>query len=166
MVIGITLWVALRRCGPFGSSCQQFGRAAQKIADGDLSARVSEDNVRADEVGFLSQSFNRMTERLQSQTGTLLATNHQLDERRAFIEAVLESVSAGVISASITTGAIQLANSTAEKMLLQGNQSIIGKKFRSVSPVLADIGRRAAARRCAARRRSRASYSCSQSIVA
>ncbi len=98
MIIGITLWVALRVADRLVRPVNSLVDAAQQIADGDLSARVSIDEFREDEVGFLSQSFNRMTERLQAQTGVLLATNHQLGERRFFIEAVLESVSAGVIS--------------------------------------------------------------------
>ncbi len=138
LIIGVTLWVALLVADRLVRPVNNLVQAAQKIADGDLSARVSEENVRADEVGFLSQSFNRMTQRLQTQTSTLLTANRQLDERRAFIEAVLESVSAGVISVD-HDGAIQLANSTAEKLLSADDQTIIGKKFHSVSSVLATL---------------------------
>ena len=138
LVIGITLWIALLVADRLVRPVNNLVQAAQKIADGDLSARVSEENVRADEVGFLSHSFNRMTERLQNQTSTLLATNRQLDDRRAFIEAVLESVSAGVISVD-REGAIQLANSTAETMLSADGASIVGQKFAAVSPILATL---------------------------
>lgn len=138
LIIGVTLWIALLVADRLVRPVNNLVQAAQKIADGDLSARVSEDNVRADEVGFLSRSFNRMTERLESQTGTLLTANRQLDDRRAFIEAVLESVSAGVISVG-NDGTVQLANSTAEKLLSGDNQTIVGKKFHSVSPMLAAL---------------------------
>jgi two-component system, NtrC family, nitrogen regulation sensor histidine kinase NtrY len=138
LIIGITLWIALLVADRLVRPVNNLVEAAQKIADGDLSARVSESNVRDDEVGFLSQSFNRMTERLQDQTSTLLTANRQLDDRRAFIEAVLESISAGVISVD-HDGAIQLANSTAEKMLSTDGQSIVGKRFKAVSPVLATL---------------------------
>ncbi len=138
LIIGITLWIALLVADRLVRPVNNLVQAAQKIADGDLSARVSEDNVRADEVGFLSQSFNRMTERLQNQTSTLLTANRQLDDRRAFIEAVLESVSAGVISVD-DNGAIQLANSTAEKLLSSDGTTIVGKKFNGVSPMLAAL---------------------------
>lgn len=138
LIIGITLWIALRVADRLVRPVNNLVDAAQKIADGDLSARVSEDQYRADEVGFLSQSFNRMTERLQSQTSTLLTTNRQLDDRRAFIEAVLESVSAGVISVD-QNGIVQLANSTAEKMLKGKAQSIVGQSFKTVAPGLAEL---------------------------
>ena len=138
MIIGITLWIALRVADRLVRPVNNLVDAAQRIADGDLSARVTEDQFRDDEVGFLSQSFNRMTERLQQQTGALLATNHQLGERRLFIEAVLESVSAGVVSVD-GNGVVQLANSTAEKLLKHESDTIVGQKFEVVAPALAAL---------------------------
>ncbi len=140
LIIGITLWIALRVADRLVRPVNNLVDAAQRIADGDLSARVSEDQYRADEVGFLSQSFNRMTERLEQQTGALLATNHQLGERRMFIETVLESVSAGVVSVN-EAGEIELANSTAEKMLRGKADSIVGLSFEKVAPALAELAR-------------------------
>ena len=138
MIIGITLWVALRVADRLVRPVNNLVDAAQQIADGDLSARVIIDEFREDEVGFLSQSFNRMTERLQAQTGALLATNHQLGERRLFIEAVLESVSAGVISVD-GNGIVELANSTAEKLLKNASSTIVGQQFTLVAPALASL---------------------------
>ena len=138
MIIGITLWIALRVADRLVRPVNNLVDAAQRIADGDLSARVTEDQFRDDEVGFLSQSFNRMTARLQEQTGALLATNHQLGERRLFIEAVLESVSAGVVSVD-GNGVVQLANSTAEKLLKHEADTIVGQKFEVVAPALAAL---------------------------
>jgi two-component system nitrogen regulation sensor histidine kinase NtrY len=138
MIIGITLWVALRVADRLVRPVNNLVNAAQLIADGDLSARVTIDQYRNDEVAFLSQSFNRMTERLQQQTSVLLATNHQLGERRLFIEAVLESVSAGVVSVD-GNGVVQLANSTAEKLLKNIHETIVGQSFASVAPALAAL---------------------------
>ena len=138
MILGITLWVALRVADRLVRPVNNLVDTAQKIAEGDLSARVSEDQYSEDEIGFLSQSFNRMTERLERQTGALMATNHQLGERRIFIEAVLESVSAGVISVD-DGDVIQLANSTAEKMLKDKRDTIVGEKFHDVAPALAEL---------------------------
>ncbi|MGB5076432.1 MAG: ATP-binding protein [Sphingorhabdus sp.] len=138
LIIAITLWIALRVADRLVRPVNNLVEAAQKIADGDLSARVLEDQYRADEISFLSQSFNLMTERLETQKATLITANRQLDDRRAFIEAVLESVSAGVISVD-AGGEIQLANSTAEKMLKGKAESIVGQSFKSVSPALAEL---------------------------
>ena len=138
LIIGITLWIALRVADRLVRPVNSLVYAAQKIADGDLSARVADDMYRPDEIGFLSQSFNRMTERLETQTSTLLTTNRQLDDRRAFIEAVLESISAGVISVD-DDGIIQLANSTAEKLLAVDGETIVGKGFGGVAPALCEL---------------------------
>ena len=51
-----------------------------------------------DEIQTLATAFNRMAGRLDEQTGALRTANTQLDTRRAFIEAVLSSVTAGVIA--------------------------------------------------------------------
>lgn len=138
LIIAVTLWIALRVADRLVRPVNSLVDAAQKIADGDLSARVSADQYRDDEVGFLSQSFNRMTERLEMQTGAILATNHQLGERRIFIETVLESISAGVVSVD-ESGVIELANSTAETLLRGNSDSIVGLRFADVAPVLSDL---------------------------
>lgn len=137
LIIAITLWIALRVADRLVRPVNNLVDAAQRISDGDLSARVSDDLYRDDEVGFLSQSFNRMTERLEHQTSALIATNRQLGERRAFIEAVLESISAGVVSVD-ESGDIQLANSTAQHMLGRG-KAIAGEKLKVVAPALAEF---------------------------
>lgn len=138
LIIAITLWIALRVADRLVRPVNNLVSAAQKIGEGDLSARVQEDQYRDDEVSFLSQTFNRMTERLERQTGALITTNRQLGERRIFIEAVLESISAGVISVD-EDGDIQLANSTAQKLLGGKRDTIVGEKFKTVAPALAEL---------------------------
>ena len=138
LIIGITVWVALIVADRLVRPVTNLVTAAQKIADGDLSARVTEIDLREDEIGSLSQSFNRMTERLQNQTGTLITANRQLDDRRAFIETVLESVTAGIVSLN-GKSEVQLANSTAEKLFSGKLKTIVGAKFSAVAPDLAEL---------------------------
>ncbi len=138
LIIGITVWIALLVADRLVRPVNNLVRAAQDIADGDLSARVVEDPDRSDEVAFLSKSFNRMTDRLESQTSNLLAVNRQLDDRRLFIEAVLESVSAGIVSID-NDGNVQLANNIAEEMLGKDGQSIVGQKFAEISLILSQV---------------------------
>ncbi len=138
LIIGITVWIALLVADRLVRPVNNLVRAAQDIADGNLSARVVEDEGRSDEVAFLSKSFNRMTDRLESQTSNLLAVNRQLDDRRLFIEAVLESVSAGIVSID-NDGNVQLANNIAEEMLGRDGQSIVGQKFTDISVILSQV---------------------------
>jgi two-component system, NtrC family, nitrogen regulation sensor histidine kinase NtrY len=138
LIIGITVWIALLVADRLVRPVNNLVRAAQDIADGNLSARVVEDEDRSDEVAFLSKSFNRMTDRLESQTINLLAVNRQLDDRRLFIEAVLESVSAGIVSIG-NDGHVQLANNIAQDMLGNDGQSIVGQKFSEISLILSQV---------------------------
>ncbi len=138
LIIAFTVWVALIVADRLVRPITNLVTAAQNIAEGDLTARVPVDAMRSDEVEFLSQSFNLMTDRLETQTSTLLATNRQLDERRNFIETVLESVSAGIVSLD-SNGIIRLANSTAEKLLHGDHDTIVGRMFRDVAPILAEV---------------------------
>lgn len=103
--------------------------AAEKVRDGDLSARV--DAVGdGDELTMLGAAFNNMTSQLQHQQDELLTANRMLDERRRFTEAVLAGASSGVIGLD-PSGNITLANTVADELLLgEGrNTGLIGKKL-------------------------------------
>ncbi len=79
-----------------------------------------------------------MTGRLQEQTGALMAANEQLDTRRAFIEAVLSSVTAGVIAVD-AGGRVLLTNRSAETLLRHGEEGIEGHDLAEVSTELAEF---------------------------
>jgi two-component system, NtrC family, nitrogen regulation sensor histidine kinase NtrY len=138
VVIGFAVWIALLVADRLVRPVNNLVLAAQRISDGDLSARVADEFIQNDEVGFLAQSFNRMTERLQSQTGNLIAANQQLDDRRSFIETILESVSAAVLSTN-KDGTIRLANGIAEKLLNRPANGLIGESLKQAAPFLSDL---------------------------
>ncbi len=142
LINAVAVWVALEVADRLVRPVNNLVDAAQRIADGDLTARVEEDVTQLDEIGLLSRSFNSMTQRLQEQTGTLIGANQQLAERGDFIEAVLSSVSSGIVTID-EAGVIDLANSTAEALLSKDGGVLIGHSLRSVAPhfqVLLDEG--------------------------
>jgi two-component system nitrogen regulation sensor histidine kinase NtrY len=112
----------------------QLVEAARRVTEGDLSARVPDSSVR-DEVGTLGNAFNRMTRRLEEQTGALVSANAQLDSRRAFIEAVLSGVTAGIISVG-GDRVVRLINRSAETLLKIGKGEAIGHKLGELAPEL------------------------------
>jgi len=112
--------------------------AAGRIEAGDFSARVPVAGTE-DEVQTLATAFNQMTERLEEQTTELRTANTQLDTRRAFIEAVLSSVTAGVIAVD-AQHRILLLNRSAETLLEQG-EPIEGTALGSASPELEEFMR-------------------------
>ncbi|MCL6740279.1 ATP-binding protein [Sphingomonas sp. RB56-2] len=112
--------------------------AAGRIEEGDFTARVPIIGDPDDELATLGTAFNRMTGKLQEQTGALISANEQLDTRRAFIEAVLSSVTAGVIALD-GSGRILLTNRSAETLMQRGGNSIEGSELGDVSPELGEF---------------------------
>jgi two-component system nitrogen regulation sensor histidine kinase NtrY len=123
IAIGIAFAVADRLVRPIG----ELVGAARRVAGGDLAARVPAPN-KYDEVGRLAAAFNRMTRRLQEQTGAL-------ESRRALTEAVLSGVSAGVISVN-RDGQVTLINLSAQALLRTGESSPIGQPLGTLAPEL------------------------------
>ncbi|OZA61948.1 MAG: PAS domain-containing sensor histidine kinase, partial [Sphingomonadales bacterium 39-62-4] len=73
------------------------------------------------------------------QTQALVTANAQLEVRRAFIEAVLESITAGIISIG-RDGAVQLINSSAQRVLVPSDApSPIGRPLDELSPVFSQL---------------------------
>jgi two-component system, NtrC family, nitrogen regulation sensor histidine kinase NtrY len=86
----------------------------------------------------LGRAFNRMASRLAEQTSALIRANSQLDDRRAFTEAVLESVSAGVISVD-PMGVVRLMNSTAQRLLQTEVAHCLGCTLSDIAPPFARL---------------------------
>ncbi|MCP1469711.1 two-component system nitrogen regulation sensor histidine kinase NtrY [Sphingobium sp. OAS761] len=137
LLVGIAVYIALAVADWMVRPVNELVTAARRITAGDLSARVTSPQSR-DEIGTLASAFNRMTQRLEAQTGALVAANGQLDERRAFIEAILSGVSAGVLSVD-GKGVVQLLNSSAAAILVEEGDDPVGRPLADVSPELAEL---------------------------
>lgn len=138
LIVALAIFTALKLADRLLRPVEQLVDAAGRIEEGDLSARVPIIGPADDEIATLGTAFNRMTGRLQEQTGALMAANEQLDTRRAFIEAVLSSVTAGVIAVD-AKGRILLTNRSAETLLRQGEESVEGRELAEVSAELAEF---------------------------
>lgn len=137
LLVGIALWTALRFADRMVGPLTDLAGAARDISSGNFSTRVENIN-RSDEIGMLGRAFNRMAERLDAQTSDLLTANSKLDDRRAFTEAVLESVTAGVISIN-ENGTISLINSTAQNLIAQGKAGCENQNIDVVAPQFAKL---------------------------
>ena len=115
LLVGLAIWFALRFADRQVEPLTDLVGAARKVGQGNFSLRVK-GRKGADEIGLLNRAFNRMTAQLEKQTDAMVNLNRQIDDRRLFMEAVLESVSAGVISVD-DTGRVLLANSSAHGLL-------------------------------------------------
>ncbi|WP_296676065.1 ATP-binding protein [Novosphingobium sp.] len=137
-LVGLSVWFALRFADRQVKPLYDLVDAARQVGSGNFSMRV-EGRTGADEIGLLNRAFNRMTQQLEYQTQDLVGANQQLDDRRAFIEAVLDSVTAGVISTD-PEGTILLVNGSAQKLLLgKDTDNPIGEKLAEIAPQLAGL---------------------------
>jgi two-component system nitrogen regulation sensor histidine kinase NtrY len=138
IIVGLSILTALKLADRLVRPVGELVSAAGRIETGDFSARVPVTNTE-DEVQTLATAFNQMTERLEEQTNELRTANTQLETRRAFIEAVLSSVTAGVIAVD-SQHRILLLNRSAETLLQEG-VPIEGEALASVSPELEEFMR-------------------------
>ena len=134
LIVGIAIWAALKLADRLVRPVGQLVTAAGRIEEGDFSARVPVAKTE-DEIQTLASAFNRMTGRLEEQTGALKTANTQLEARRAFTEAVLSSVTAGVVALD-AANRILLINRSAEALLQQGDESLEGAELADASPEL------------------------------
>lgn len=132
LIVGLALWIALVVADRMVRPVNELVHAAKRITEGDLATRISAP-IATDEIGTLGRAFNRMTERLETQTSALIAANEQLGNRREFIETVLESVTAGIISLS-ETGEVRLINSHAQALLAKENENLLDRKISDIAP--------------------------------
>ena len=88
-LVGVAVWFALRFADRQVEPLTDLVAAAREVGGGNFALRV-EGRTGADEIGLLNRAFNRMTAQLEKQTDALLSANTELEDRRSFIEAVLE----------------------------------------------------------------------------
>jgi two-component system nitrogen regulation sensor histidine kinase NtrY len=105
-VLFFTVWVALFLAKQISVPIVALLGAAREVRKGNLTHRVE---VRAvDELALLVNAFNQMTQALES-------SNRELDLRRRFTEAILESIPTGVLSVG-ADGSIHRVNLALSKI--------------------------------------------------
>jgi two-component system nitrogen regulation sensor histidine kinase NtrY len=137
IIVALAILAALRLADRLVRPVGQLAAAAGRIEQGDFTARVPITRTE-DEIQTLAHAFNQMTDRLQEQTGELRSANAQLETRRAFIEAVLSSVTAGVIALD-SANRILLINKSAEALLQHGKNAGEGAPLDGLSPELGEF---------------------------
>jgi nitrogen fixation/metabolism regulation signal transduction histidine kinase len=109
-VLFIATWIALFLARQISVPITAILEGASQVRKGNLKYRVQVKAV--DELGLLVRGFNQMTEELESSAA-------ELDSRRRFTEAILESIPTGVLSIG-ADGSIQLVNQALLKIFPQG----------------------------------------------
>ncbi|WP_447977398.1 ATP-binding protein [Candidatus Nitrospira bockiana] len=105
---------------------QRLAEATEAIAQGNLNVQIKA--KATDEIGTLVESFNRMTHDLKVSKSKLEEANlslrrsyQELDDRRAYTQAVVDTIAGGVLSID-RAGMITTVNPSAERILgIQGD---------------------------------------------
>jgi len=106
-VLFVATWIALFLAKQISNPISALLDAAGQVRKGNLGYRVQ---VRAvDELATLVRAFNEMTQELE-------ANSRELERRRRFTEAILESIPTGVLSLS-ADGGIQKVNRALSQIL-------------------------------------------------
>lgn len=134
LIIFSAIWfgfyIAQGLTGPIG----KLANATHRVAEGELDFVLEKESD--DEMGLLVDSFNQMTRDLQTSKTQLESVNVALqesniehDERRQYIETILQNVPAGVISLD-ADGKVTSINKFAEDFLHINKDDYLYKDFR------------------------------------
>lgn len=124
------IWFGFRLAKEISAPIQALSEGTQRIAHGDLAVRLQDQS--ADELGQLVQSFNIMAEDLERSQEKLNQANLdlgrqnlELEQRRKYMEVVLNTITSGVISLD-PKGRITTVNQAALTILNMDQERLIG----------------------------------------
>ena len=101
----------------------------RRISQGDFTVRLPSE--RSDEIGTVVNAFNEMTERVAD-------SQRALEERRRYLEIILQSVGTGVISTD-EDDRVRTVNAAAARILGVGGSEWVGKRLAEVTDEAGDI---------------------------
>lgn len=134
-------WLGLVSAGRISGPIGLLAQAAERVRGGDMSARVAQMGG-SDEIAALGTTFNKMTGELQFQRIAIEQAREEAESRSAFIRAVLEGVSAGVVSLD-DSATVRAANGSASRLLQLEEGELEGLDFSQAVPEFAAIVARA-----------------------
>jgi two-component system, NtrC family, nitrogen regulation sensor histidine kinase NtrY len=138
LVMFIAFWLALSVARSIADPVQQLAQATERIKSGDLTYRAGV--IGDDELAALARSFNEMAaelsenrRRLERSASELQMINSALEERRRYIETVMQSLSAGVVSLDENRD-VTMINEAARRLLRVEPDKAAGIALESLLP--------------------------------
>jgi two-component system nitrogen regulation sensor histidine kinase NtrY len=138
VILFAAIWTAVHLARGITAPIQELAEGTRAVAAGNLDYRV---RVEADDdIGILVDSFNRMTEDLRRGESELTEanlglqrTNVELEQRRAYMERVLESLAAGILSLD-AAGVVNTMNPAARRILGLEPAAVLGRPYTDSFP--------------------------------
>jgi PAS domain S-box-containing protein len=125
-------YIARRLTGPL----EALAEGSRELAAGNFDYRV--DVKAVDELEILVNSFNRMAEQikesrldLEKANLELLSTNTRLEERRAYIETILQNIATGVVSCD-ESDLIRTVNEAGLKILRTTRDRVLNRPLKEI----------------------------------
>jgi two-component system nitrogen regulation sensor histidine kinase NtrY len=136
IMLFVSTWVAIYLARGIATPIKALAEASEQIASGNLSHRVS--TIAEDELALLADSFNRMTSQLEDNRSSIEAgsaalreKNLTLEERRDYIETILQSLSTGVVSLD-EHDRVTTINAAASRMLRLNGKPTSGEQLKQL----------------------------------
>jgi two-component system nitrogen regulation sensor histidine kinase NtrY len=139
VILMLASWMGLRLAKSVTGPIRDLAEGTAEVARGNLDIVV--ERTSDDEVGFLIQSFNRMTHDLRDARSGIERSNAELERRRRYMETVIGTIGSGVVSLD-AAGRIHTINPSAESYLnIPPGSEVIGRKIADVArrPELLDL---------------------------
>jgi two-component system nitrogen regulation sensor histidine kinase NtrY len=138
LTIMSAIWLAFYMAREITTPIRQLAEGTLKVAGGDYDFHI--DQTGKDEIGFLVQSFNKMTHDLQGSRTELAQALDQLrqslteqEAQKRYMEILLRNVAAGVIGVD-PEGKITNINDSAAQIFRVKREEVLGKLGRSLLP--------------------------------
>lgn len=136
VVLFCSIWIGFYLAKTISIPIRELAEGTKRVAEGNLDVTISK--VGDDEIGSLVNDFNQMIHELRINrfqldlsTSQMRQQNRELEQRRQYIEIVLESVSAGVVTLD-ALGYIVTINKSAEKILSLKEEEALDLPFMDV----------------------------------
>jgi two-component system, NtrC family, nitrogen regulation sensor histidine kinase NtrY len=138
LVLFGAIWFAFFVARGLTGPIKKLAEATKRVADGDVDFIVEKE--ADDEMGMLVDSFNSMTAEILASNRQLAQTHQALqnsnevsEQRRRYLETILENVAAGVIALD-ENNRITTINRFAEHLLAIQPAAFLGKDFHTALP--------------------------------
>jgi two-component system nitrogen regulation sensor histidine kinase NtrY len=138
LTIMSAIWLAFYMAREITTPIRQLAEGTLTVAGGDYDFHI--DQKGKDEIGFLVQSFNKMTHDLQASQAELAQALGQLrqslseqEAQKRYMEILLKNVAAGVIGVD-PEGRVTNINDSAAQLFRVNREEILGKPGRSLLP--------------------------------
>jgi len=134
------VWGAFFSARRLAAPIRDLAEGTRAVAAGNYRARLPQPMVE-DELGFLVRSFNEMTERVYQSQEEAQRSHAQVEAQRAYLEALLGSLSSGVFSLDGLLR-VRTVNAAASQILGEDLTVCIGDAFETIGtryPVLQEF---------------------------